>query len=376
MNRLNSNSNEAFRLISHILQKDSKNSTYKLALLRGTIEILSESNALVYTDNQFCYLPLAPLCEKWIYYYTPFVYHGISQNSGNKIAFYQPLKNLIDCYSGTLNDIQKGLAKDIRFGFKNGERRNKYILCIKEIAICIIRNPMKHIAHSFYKDTYQLYLKRANPNFSTLLKSEQQLFKNDLHNTMGYIQFKKFIQPGLELFGSFLIGEQSLIQNWATTTMNFSNNKHLSFNVEQVSQLLLQSTTIRSVEPPKGFYQELQSSSQLYCVWSGKRLTNKFDTDHIIPYSYWKNNDIWNLLPSSKSINNKKSDKIPTTERLIKQKELILSTWKLTHTRYEQQFEREVALSLNIINGSFEDIFNALCQKSDYLINELGFEGW
>lgn len=379
MNRLDSNSNEAFRLISHILQKDNKSSTYKLALLRGTIEILSEANALIYDDHEYCYIPLAPLCEKWIFYYTPFVYYNINQNSGGNISFYASLKELLECYKGTLNDVQKSIIKDIRSGFTNTDRKNKYITCINEIAKCIIRNPMRHIAYSYFQEEYQLFQKRTNPNLKPLLKSEAPLYKTELHKAMGYISFKKFIRQGLDLFGSFIIGEKSLLQNWANLTLNFSNNTDLAFSKEKLTQLLLHSTDIRSVEPPRKFYLELQNNNQLYCVWSGKKLTNEFDTDHIIPHSFWKNNDIWNLLPSAKSINNdQKRAKIPSVERLQQQKDLIMNTWELTHTKYKEQFEREVALTLNIIPSlfSYTSIFTSLCDKSRYLVEELGLEEW
>lgn len=377
MNRLNSN--EAFKLISHILQKDSKSSTYKLALLRGTIEVLAESEALIYEEDDICYIPLAHLCEKWVYYYTPFVFNNISQNSGNNISFYNALKTYIECYKGTLQDILKGISKDIRSGFKNKDRKIKYLTCIKEIADCIIKNPMKHIAFSYYKKEYQLYHKRSNPNIKHLITDDLPLYKNTLHNSLGYIGFKKFIQPGLILFGSFIIGEKSLLQNWAHLTLGFKNNQSLPIKVEEIVQLLHHSTEIRSVEPPKKFYQKLQEEGKLYCIWSGKKLKTEFDTDHVIPHSYWKNNDIWNLLPSSKNINsNIKKDKIPSVERLQQQKDLIINTWSLTHNEYKDQFEREIALTLNITSSKFSltSIFNSLCEKSDYLIDELGLEEW
>jgi hypothetical protein len=37
----------------------------------------------------------------------------------------------------------------------------------------------------------------------------------------------------------------------------------------------------------------------LECVWTGGRLVQRFDIDHGIAFSLWRNNDLWNLFPPS-----------------------------------------------------------------------------
>ena len=56
------------------------------------------------------------------------------------------------------------------------------------------------------------------------------------------------------------------------------------------------------------------------CVWTGITLNNRFDIDHVIPFTLWKSNDLWNLLPVDPSINRKKRDKLPTRSLLIKKR--------------------------------------------------------
>ncbi|WP_418887615.1 HNH endonuclease domain-containing protein [Leeuwenhoekiella marinoflava] len=42
--------------------------------------------------------------------------------------------------------------------------------------------------------------------------------------------------------------------------------------------------------------------------------------DHVIPFSVWKNNDLWNLLPAAAHINARKRDKIPAPELIARQR--------------------------------------------------------
>jgi len=65
------------------------------------------------------------------------------------------------------------------------------------------------------------------------------------------------------------------------------------------------------------------------CVWSGALIhQNDMDIDHILPYSVWFNNDLWNLLPTERNLNQKKKkDKISTRELITKRADTIVDYW-------------------------------------------------
>ena len=52
--------------ISKIIERDSKSSTYKFALLRGTIDIITENSPFIEIDKDRVALPLGLLVEKWL----------------------------------------------------------------------------------------------------------------------------------------------------------------------------------------------------------------------------------------------------------------------------------------------------------------------
>jgi hypothetical protein len=141
-----------------------------------------------------------------------------------------------------------------------------------------------------------------------------------------------------------------------------------------------------TVEVRKRF-EQLQSSlpktEKIQCVWSAKSLKKQYDIDHIMPFARWPNNDLWNLLPTDSTVNNQKSDRLPTEHKLKQAKERIQHWWKTAWLdeepsallirddpsaalRYEQRQQRffaeaNIALpGLSSDNSSIDDLFEAL----------------
>ena len=65
----------------------------------------------------------------------------------------------------------------------------------------------------------------------------------------------------------------------------------------------------------------------IYCVWSGQRLRDEYDVDHCFPFAAWPCGDAWNLMPTSKRINNDKSNRLVTQAALERSSEYITSWW-------------------------------------------------
>jgi hypothetical protein len=110
----------------------------------------------------------------------------------------------------------------------------------------------------------------------------------------------------------------------------------------------------------------------------------------MIPFSVWRNNDLWNLLPTHPGVNQKKRDKIPTPEFIERRQELILKYWRLMNDKQSTRFMKEIQLSL--LGYKTKDIeekespenadnwlhtgINQLKENCRYLINLRGFEEW
>ena len=101
--------------------------------------------------------------------------------------------------------------------------------------------------------------------------------------------------------------------------------------------------------------------------------------DNLIPFSIWKNNDLWNLLPSDSKTNNQKRDKIPSPELVEKQRNMIIDYWEILNESQTQRFKKEIQIAL-LGNNPFvswkETGIKQLQNSCDYLISKRGYEEW
>jgi hypothetical protein len=145
--------NETFINISKIIERDSKSTTYKYALLRGTIEIIQDNSPFIEIKGNVVEIPLGLLIEKWMIYYYPILDSDvlIPQINGEnlKIAFQRKFLPIINYYnkfgglSSFYNDIRrKGISKEVNVEF--------YEL-VKELKTNIVKNPMRFIGNSINK---------------------------------------------------------------------------------------------------------------------------------------------------------------------------------------------------------------------------------
>ena len=108
-------------------------------------------------------------------------------------------------------------------------------------------------------------------------------------------------------------------------------------------------TTERAIADARGIYRSVFAEEEwLTCVWSGRAISSPeaMHIDHILPFSVWKNNDLWSLLPTLGSVNAEKRDQIPDRSLLESRRECIVDYWDLLHDHTHCPFEREIGVSL------------------------------
>ncbi len=150
--------------------------------------------------------------------------------------------------------------------------------------------------------------------------------------------------------GSFINGQDSILFKWAEFSVNASHNT-LSFE-KVINEVLRSPITERDVLESKRIYRSaLKEEGTVFCVWTGDPINN-YDVDHMISFSVWKNNDLWNLLPSKPAINKKKRDKIPAADLIGKQGDLIVHYWQLLNECQPARFQKEIRISLLGDNNS------------------------
>lgn len=373
---------ETLKIINHIIAKDSKSSSYKFALLRGVIDTIQNYPDNVIRKEGKVYIPLGLIAFHWLIYFFKIVDLNIPQMSaeyadlsrGRNISFrkyYKPITNYYKSNNGNLsvfiNDVKSGnIPIEIVVHTKK---------LLKEICKTIIDQPLKYIGNSYYKKDYSVFSVVKRPNLSgQKINSLEDLILN-----CGTISFDENFFDTFDYLGSFLTGNNSLIYGWAEYTNNLSTCK--SFNKNQILEIISDVPfEKRKVNAIKDFFNRYKENHHIYCTYTNQKIT-KYDIDHLLPFSIWKNNSLWNLLPTKPSINNNKRDKIPTEKVLIKSKDRIISYWECFEKEFSDEFMNELKIDLfNVYEFKLENwkssAFSSLLRKSNYLIENRGFEPW
>lgn len=365
--------NEIFYNISKIIERDSKTTTYKFALLRGVMDIIQDNSPYISFLENRVQIPTGLLIEKWLIYYYPILQSetAIPQINGQtNLAFGNQFKKLIDNYelrggfSAFYNDLKnKGIPEDLQIDFFN---------LAKKVRDTVNNMPMKYIGRSINNDFYSIF---NYENQKINRKSTMDI--ETLIQEFGTFSIPVEYYEAFRILGSFISGQDSILFKWAEFSVNASGN-NLSVN-KVLNEVLKSPITERDIKESKKMYKEtLQNNGNVHCVWTGRKIAN-YDIDHLVPFSVWKNNDLWNLLPSDSKTNNQKRDKIPTPEIIERQKDLILNYWEIIFKSQPKRFQKEIQVAL-LGNNSFDSWKNygilQLQNRCSYLIDSRGYEGW
>ncbi|MBY0515394.1 MAG: methyltransferase domain-containing protein [Bacteriovoracaceae bacterium] len=308
--------------LQEIITKDKKDTSYKLALLRALCQMSRYEPAAAFSDlgSDHVWLPLKRVAFYWLKFYMPLT--GLRQSKTHEfLAFQKDLMNL--------GYTQAELGRLVN-EYDESINRDTIDPVLKKISDTIIQGPLKYIGDSEYGVFNYLTGKKAK---------ESPGFKFDFE--MGMMQVPTEIWHDLILFGSWI--EDSVVMRWAEFTEKY--NAEASF--ADIYKLL---TTPTFDDRTTQDIRKLFQGQTIECVWSGNQ-TNDFHIDHAIPYSFWKNNDLWNLLPASAKINSAKSDSIPHPELVTKRKDCLIHYWDIYSKAYPERFKYQLQKS-HRINGS------------------------
>jgi len=348
-------------LVESILNRDKKDATYKLALFRALAEVAqTQSHLATYTANGKVRLPLAILAEKWILYYWPifesgtFIPQRIGELPGTKggVAIRKPLSALIKHFQGT-GGIS-GFYSDWKGGRLAGEAARLFKQARSQLQSTIHTMPAKHAGGGHY-DVFQY-----DPRDKTL--------------AMDVALWRE-----LCLMGSWI--RDATILRWAEQTELFAKGIDGGGHVKAslvIDCLLLAPDQGRNVTEAQRYF---VSRSTRPCVWSQRELVGHvFDVDHAMPFSYWRNNDLWNLFPASPETNAHKRDKLPTYRQLHRSRDLILDYWRGLNGAMGERFEREAQTLLG--RSSFRRdnwetlLFSRFVEAFELTANQRGAERW
>ena len=367
--------------LAKIIERDSKDATYKFALLRATIEIIQEHDNYKSVSEEGVSFPLGLLILKWIEYYYPIFSHDsfIPQKHGDSrqrtIAFRPEFERMIKIYPTTRFSDQ--LFYDLKKGNINPEKLESIFTLVKKIKQTIVNQPMHYIGSAINRGG-QIYTYNKD---GRRYRNIDKLNLEWIIDSMGTFSIPIDLLHVLQAVGSFVTGTHSIIFRWAEFTSQLSKDHPIS--TSDMITLLKSDINEREIAQARNYYSDILANGQLHCVWSGRTISSDLHIDHMIPFVALRNNDLWNLLPSKGEINIRKSDKIPSMDILNNNsiKERIIHYWGNLLTTFPEQFRTEVQVSLlgktNFEERSWKNnSYNQLLSMCSHMIEDRGFDPW
>jgi len=383
--KLEESSKKGIDQIESILAQDAKDTTYKFALLKAFSEIAtSPLNRFAEFREGYVHFPIALIAEKWICSYWKLMDTNIliPQKKGGeqnkKLAFrniledtihyYREHRNCTNPYYEFYSDIQNGLTKGSPEYDLGRELFNS-------IVKTIIVGPVTFSGGSF-DDTDFFVLGEGAKSFS---KRNHHLNPQTLIESCTTVGIKQSAYHELYRYGSWI--NDSITLRWAKFTEKLMAQSGQSESLGEIISLLSQDFVHeRETALARKIYDQYcnENGGYLQSVWSTKNITS-YEVDHMLPYSVYANNDLWNLLPASRSENNAKRDALVSTDLLRKQRNTIIGYWEYVKDQTENKFDQELYKTFNIdpININWKDLLlGAICEQIEITASMRGLKRW
>lgn len=355
--RLPDDGTGALPLLRHVILNDDKSSTYKLALLRALCRIADGSAGFAKdSGEEYVEVPLGLVALNWIRLFKPLLAAGLPQSPTNK--GYQRLGFVKE---GFLN-IQAISHLDLRVGMRfTGDFAFALHKALKDAATTISKMPATYMTYP--NGTPVLPVERAG----RLSNSSEMVLNSSYLSSFGKMFVPRHLWRAMQRFDAWI--EPSLVAEWVRLMKGYATRQEVSLDESVIVGAMIWAEPKRDVRLAREQAFRLQEAGNLFCVWSGKRLSERnLDIDHCFPWAAWPCSDLWNLMPAHRSINqNKKRDRLPAEQVLRASRERIVSWWEKGYLTppgkvIAERFELEAKASLPGLNTAtdLEDIFTAL----------------
>ncbi|MFA9394114.1 MAG: HNH endonuclease domain-containing protein [Halodesulfovibrio sp.] len=371
--------NKSIETISSIIYEDSKVTTYKIALLRALVDISSGlHNEHVLYDSEdgtdYAYIPYGLVCYQWIKYYWALIEQDIPQIGRNTyLEFEKPLRSLIaSAQRHYVLSPQTQYLDDFKIGFPNDSELER----LTSEVMSKLRNAIKNgpVRYAGNKETF------SSTNRFSYTRSTKNLYGlSDYINSKGCIRLKLNLFFEMQVFGNIL--SDAIAIKWAQESVRLSEKRDYQITLQKVLPYLL--TDIfedRDQSQAREIARRLlQKENSLTCVYSGKKLGKQFAMDHILPYSIFFNNDLWNLVPSAPTVNNKKSDKMISLDALNTSRKRLLEYWDYVAETRDKVFASELRSTLKIDTKSASwhtQLFDAVARQAEVTAQHRGLSRW
>ncbi|MEI7733622.1 MAG: methyltransferase domain-containing protein [Verrucomicrobiota bacterium] len=341
--------------IETILNRDKKDATYKPALFRALAELATNSYHVArWLPEGRVAIPMSLIADKWLEYFWPLFEsptfipqkHGEKPGCRKPVAFRAELEKLISVYRQA-----GGLCRfsvDYRGKSLPPAAKTAHARVLSKLCDTIRDGPVFHSGGG------------GSGTFTYDRSSRNVVLNADLWRE-------------LSTMGDWIA--DATILRWAELTSKISGGDLKPSQV--VDQLLTAPIPEREVTEARSFYETLSAK---VCVWTDSDLKKAFDVDHAIPFTLWRNNDLWNLFPALPEVNNQKRDRLPSRSLLQRRKDCMIDYWSRMRERHQHRFSFEIGKLIGseiAISTNWENrLFNAVAEAVEFTAIQRGAERW
>jgi SAM-dependent methyltransferase len=366
--------------IEQVLRKDKKVATYKLALLRALCDLSEhDDRAVSWRNDGKVAIPMRNIAEQWLLYYWPLVASKQlipqmqGEASGKHVLAFRPLLTaLIERFSAYFYSNESFSRENSSYdAFLVKNESNDTVLLLSQFMLAWKRGRLP--------TELQRLLAQVLTKIAATVRSGPVAYADD--GTMfGYDSGSKSVLVDAELWREFcLVGywvRDSLLLRWAELVTR------LSPTLPYVTQGLVMDLLLQRplVEREQRLAREIFAGrDDLRCVWSDRPIpAGKLAMDHVLPFSIWLNNDLWNLQPTHTAVNGAKSDRVPSVPLLRKREDALVSNWRVALDAEPALFTFEVERCL----GAFRkhawelQLFDYLRERAEQAVYSVRVGVW
>ena len=227
--------------------------------------------------------------------------------------------------------------------------------------------------------TYTYRGDKANKLFTLskekVRKSNHFLIDADFLKSYGVFTLEASLWDCLKLYASWI--DPLLVNQWVQVMSGYESNFQRNLSLQTYHDCLVWLDKSHDTKVVRKRIEQLKAENhRITSAWSNAEIKPDYQVDHCLPFSYWPNNDRWNLLPASRHENNTKLNRVPSKKRLADSKQRIIHFWELAWSseQEQQRFFNEAALSLPSVTSDIRDLkpflkqweFKSLVCKADY----------
>jgi hypothetical protein len=177
--------------------------------------------------------------------------------------------------------------------------------------------------------------------------------------------------------------EPALLNEWTALMQGYEGSGRRSYDEHRALLRWLDpehdTSLVRQVA-----LQVLERTGSLFCLWSGRRVNERFAVDHCLPFAAWPCNDLWNLFPTDPRLNLVKGDKLPSASSLGGARERILDWWQSAFIESGEVSGRFFAEAVAALPGALalspdptpDDVFEGLLLQRAVLKRDQQLAEW